>query len=382
MSDMVKTNKKDIKTEVQKKRKTTFDKNAENDIRLAKDVAETEPKVQRKATKAEIDADNRAKEESASSLFDITDRLPSFTQTSSSEKRTAGRPLKYTDALILWGIEIMAYLSIDFRAAAGIARAILHPHGIDFPKYNRFFERCQELTKGMIMAAPVTDARILCRFYMEDAGDRVRRLAVDSTGLTLTNITIWRKHKWNVGPKYRGWLKVHALVDVDSNEIVAFILTKDDVGDEGMLEYLLELADIGEVKYSTLYADAAYSSVDNFKLVCVDRGKEFVTSFKENTTPKNLGCSARGDAARLWCSLPYDEWVKRTGYGTRWKVESAFSDLKRLFSEYIRATTDDGMIREVTWMIKMFNHHKRVRANIMGTTGNGVKIDSANYRTE
>lgn len=55
------------------------------------------------------------------------------------------------------------------------------------------------------------------------------------------------------------------------------------------------------------------------------------------------------------------------GYSSRWKVEGAFSDLRRMFSEFVRATTDDGMVR-------MFNHHKRIRADMLETTGNGVVV--------
>lgn len=71
---------------------------------------------------------------------------------------------------------------------------------------------------------------------------------------------------------------MHALTDLDTNEIVAFVLTRDDTGDEDMLEYLLEMADRGGVRYSAVYADGAYSSVENFKLVCKDRGCDFITS--------------------------------------------------------------------------------------------------------
>ena len=37
-------------------------------------------------------------------------------------------------------------------------------------------------------------------------------------------------------------------------------------------------------------------------------------------------------------------------------------------------TSDDGMVREVTFMVRMFNHHKRVRADMLGVTGNGVVV--------
>lgn len=49
-------------------------------------------------------------------------------------------------------------------------------------------------------------------------------------------------------------------------------------------------------------------------------------------------------------------------------------DLKRMFSEFIRATSDIGMVREVTFMIRMFNYHKRIRADELGVTGNGVVV--------
>ena len=35
-------------------------------------------------------------------------------------------------------------------------------------------------------------------------------------------------------------------------------------------------------------------------------------------------------------------------------------------------TSDDWMVREVTFMVRMFNYHKRVRADMLGVTGNGV----------
>lgn len=58
-------------------------------------------------------------------------------------------------------------------------------------------------------------------------------------------------------------------------------------------------------------------------------------------------------------------------------MEGAFSDLKRMFSEFIRATSDIGMVREVTIMIRMFNYHKRIRADELGITGNGVVVRSS-----
>lgn len=235
---------KDKKTQ-KAKRQTPMDRRMEKDIHLARNVGERVKAPPRKATSAEVHADNNAAYEAAYKLFNIKDRLDEFRGKDGTKPRGRGRPMLYSDAIILLAVEVMGFLSLDFRTSSGIVAGLLANFDIRAPSYSRFFERCEKLIGEMVLAAPVTDGRILCRYYLEDPTGRIRRLAIDSTGLTLTNITLWCKTKWGVGPKYRGWLKVHALVDIDTNEIVAFILTEDYVGDEGMLEYLLELADMG-----------------------------------------------------------------------------------------------------------------------------------------
>ena len=83
---------------------------------------------------------------------------------------------------------------------------------------------------------------------------------------------------------------------------------------------------------------------------------------------------ARGEAARLWCSLPYDEWVLVSGYGTRWKCECVFSDLKRMLGETVTARSEAGMVAEVYSRISVFNGYKATRAGIIGISGNGVAL--------
>jgi len=58
----------------------------------------------------------------------------------------------------------------------------------------------------------------------------------------------------------------------------------------------------------------------------------------------------------------------------RWKIECTFSDLKRIITEFISARTTNGMVRQVLSMVSAFNVRKRIRADILGTTGNGVFV--------
>ena len=112
-------------------------------------------------------------------------------------------------------------------------------------------------------------------------------------------------------------------------------------------------------RIGTVYADGAYSSAENFDHICGRLGTRFVTSFKVNTKPVNGGSRYRGEATRLWCSMPYAEWVEKSGYGRRWKSECGFSDVKRLFGESIHAFTMKGAVRKLLMKTETFSQYKK-----------------------
>ena len=207
-----------------------------------------------------------------------------------------------------------------------------------------------------------------------NVSERPRRVGIDASGLALSSINRWRTKKWKTEVKDRGWLHLHVLSDVDTGEFIAFAITDESVGDAPILKYLVEEALKKGHRLEVVYADGAYCSDENWIYLCSEKKLRFVTSFKVNTAPTNNGCLARGEAARLWCSLPYDEWVKESGYGTRWKCECTFSDFKRLFPEVVTARSQIGMIRQVICRIDFHNMYKETRARIMGTTGNGIAV--------
>ena len=58
------------------------------------------------------------------------------------------------------------------------------------------------------------------------SGDLV--VAVDSTGLKVTNRGEWMREKWEVR---RGWIKVHAMIDVETNQILSLEVTDEATQD-------------------------------------------------------------------------------------------------------------------------------------------------------
>ncbi|KXA98022.1 hypothetical protein AKJ40_04980 [candidate division MSBL1 archaeon SCGC-AAA259M10] len=69
----------------------------------------------------------------------------------------------------------------------------------------------------------------------------------------------------------------------------------------------------------------------------------------------NTGLSPRGKAAKQFHDLGYEEWKEEHDYGKRWSVEGLFSAVKRCFGETVRATSPEGMFREVKRKFALYN---------------------------
>ena len=65
-------------------------------------------------------------------------------------------------------------------------------------------------------------------------------IAVDSTGIKVTNRGGWMREKWMV---HRGWIKVHLAVDVKTKEIVAIEVTDERVPDGSRFNPLVDQAE-------------------------------------------------------------------------------------------------------------------------------------------
>ena len=334
----------------------------------------TAGKEPRKPTKAEVRANNEASTEAEAAICNVSRWVGCIEEElAAMNDGKVGSPYKYCQTMIVWALTMMGYDNLTFRKTAGRIREALRPYGLKAPSRSTLHRRMQEYVDSVVFGPPLEDNRIIARSVSTNVLERLRRMAVDSTGLNLTATTLWRKNKWGVGPDYRGWLKLHVLADVDTDEIIAWVLTDDSVGDSQMFDYLFGMAVMAGHRIDVTYADNAYDSIDHWKLL-EDKKVTFVTRFKSNTNGHCNGSMARGQVAKLWLKVGPEEWAVTTGYGMRWKVECTFSDFKRLISEYISATSERGWVREVFQKVRAFDIHKQVRADLLGTTGNGVVV--------
>ena len=80
-------------------------------------------------------------------------------------------------------------------------------------------------------------------------------MAIDSTGMSLSKCGSWLSYKWHK-KIVTGWIKPHVAVDVETNEILAYAITDEKMGDVSCLGLLMEQVMGKGHEVGSLLADA------------------------------------------------------------------------------------------------------------------------------
>ena len=228
-------------------------------------------------------------------------------------------------------MRLLAYIHVlfhlPFRQEEGFVKALSkHVAGLKASDYTTIWERTKSL--DMKLDGVKTDQPI--------------SVAVDSSGIKVTNSGDWIRHKWKVK---RGYLKIHLAVDSKSKQAVSMQVTEERVSDESQTKPLLEEA-MSKNSVKRAYGDGAYDSRANFNFLAANRIDPAIK------TRKNASQKARGSFAReqsvIEQQTEYDKWKLEHIYGHRWAVEGAFSTIKRIFGEYVSAKKYVNMAHEMT----------------------------------
>jgi IS5 family transposase len=190
--------------------------------------------------------------------------------------------------------------------------------------------------------------RLNVKLDTEDYGDDVV-IAVDASGVKVSNRGDWMRRRWRVR---RGYLKIHIAVDVKRKRILALEVTDDKVGDERMLQPLVEEAS-RKAKIVKTIGDGAYDTRSNFRYLD-ENGIEPVIKVRRDASSKAGGCVPRKLVAQEYLRNP-EAWKRRHRYGQRWMVESVFSTFKRTFGEYVSAKTMRNMANEIILKASLYN---------------------------
>lgn len=192
-------------------------------------------------------------------------------------------------------------------------------------------------------------------------GVRARVCALDGSGMGLSGPGIYIEFIWNVTG--RRFVKVHALVDVETQELTAFSVTAEKPGDAAMLAPMLRGARIAGVKVAKLLADSAYDTAEAWKLTAGE-GVEFDPNLKERFGP-NRDLPARNELLAEQERVGRRKLHKETGYDARWLVEVFFSIIKRMYGEKIRSRKFDRISLKIRTLFSEYSIHRSFMVEAM-----------------
>ena len=179
-------------------------------------------------------------------------------------------------------------------------------------------------------------------------------IAIDSTGIKVTNRGQWMRDKWNVRKK--GYLKIHIAVDIKTKKILSMKVTDEHVHDgkalPGLVENIIKSDSVTAI--GKLLGDGAYDGNEIFKYLS-DNGilpsikvrKNARVRWKKGNILRNLSVISQ--------KKDLQKWKDSVSYGQRWIVETVFSAIKRMFGEYVYSVRLKNMIQEMMLKASLYN---------------------------
>ncbi|MER5174370.1 MAG: IS5 family transposase, partial [Candidatus Nitrosocosmicus sp.] len=234
------------------------------------------------------------------------------------------------------------YFHLPYRQTEGIAQGHAKGKVPSIPDYTTISGRINRL-----------DIKIQDK--SKEFEDEYIVIAIDSTGIKVTNRGQWMKDKWNVRKK--GYLKIHIAVNVKSKKILSIKVTDEHVHDSKMLPELVEeiiKSDGMTTAIGKLFGDGAYDGNEIFRclgengiLPCIKVRKNARVGWKKGNILRNLSVLAQRNDLQ--------KWKNSESYGQRWIVETVFSAIKRMFGEYVYSVRLKNMIQEMMLKASLYN---------------------------
>jgi transposase len=271
--------------------------------------------------------------------FDVIDNWDSELEKMNQGKK--GRKFIYPDSFIKLLGYMRAYFHLPYRQTEGVVRAhAANTLPSSVPDYSRICRRINRL-----------DIKISNedKSSLQHADNFV--IAIDSTGVKVTNRGEWIRHKWNVK---RGYLKIHVAVDIKRKRILSLHVTSEQVHDGKVLPELVDDITIKQNKVvENAIMDGSYDNNKNFQFLSF-KGIQPAIKVRKNSRCRKTNHYLRNKTVKMQKNN-LQEWKDSVSYGQRWIVETVFSCIKRMFGEYVTAIRFENMIREMVLKASLYN---------------------------
>jgi Transposase DDE domain len=225
-----------------------------------------------------------------------------------------------------------------------------------FPYRDSHGYRIEATARGELSRTPywAVGSRYLCRpestvdldrLLMQSAIPLIaieRICAVDSTGLRTTRFNNYRREKYE-RQRENIWLKMHALVGIETHVICALEVTEGSAHDFPMFPVLLKKATGAGFRFDEVLADKGYHGRENYD-AAVELGIEPYIPFKSNSTGHAGGSPT---FHRMYNFFRYHRDKFDASYRQRAQVESTFGAFKQTLGETVASRTITSQINEI-----------------------------------
>ena len=248
--------------------------------------------------------------------------------------RKRGRPYRIPGIVILYLAKLRELRGISFRQLQSELHNLSREFKFPEISFTSIYRRIRKITLGI----------------MNDSSGVLA--AIDSSGFKITLRGDYLGSKWH--RKRKGWVKLHAVIDIKNFEIMDYSITDEHVNDakEG----------IGIIKrvrnrVSRLFGDKGYDS----KTIYNELDDKAVIPPRRNASNLSRGSPYRARITRFIHRFSEESWKIKNNYGLRWNVEIYFSGIKRLFGEVVRAVKPENIVQEMMLKVYFYNEYNKLR---------------------
>lgn len=263
-----------------------------------------------------------------------------------AQKKRKGRPLEFSDQLILLLLMVKIHYKMPYRMLEGFTRFFFEQFKkMKIPTYSLTCKRA----KGLSTKLPRLSS---CK---------PKTVIVDATGIKVQGEGEWKVKIHGKG-RPRKWIKLHVAIDERTQEIVGEISTAATVDDGKAFPKVVQQV---RGRPKLVIGDGAYDDRDVRELIREKGGKCLIPP------PRNAVCHGtdleRDDAIKVIRAFGGDKvaksiWGKLSGYSRRALVETTFSRYKKMFGERAFSRTEERIVLENRLKCVLLNKMMRAGA--------------------
>jgi len=256
---------------------------------------------------------------------------------------TRGGQSHYSDTAIETNLLIRAAFRMPLRQAQGLMMSVfeLLEVGLAVPDFSTVSRRSAKLPSISLGRLPTGPLHVV----------------IDSTRLKVFGAGQWLAEKHGQRSR-RCWRKLHLALDANTNQIVACVLTPQDMDDPSQVGPLLDQIP-AHIEIDQVTADGAYDGEATYKTILDRQGDiAVVIPPRAGALPSQADGSivTQRDAHVLMMeSLGRLGWQEAAGYGKRSLVETAMGRYKTIIGARLRSRRPDAQRCEAAIGVAVLN---------------------------